>query len=194
MVHALGRMALLFLGEYYDLYGPRQLGSLSRWRTRKTLVSFQTKSAQSKLDAISDKLDKVKKEITRLEVGIKSSERDLKKSKDKVDNYESEITELQNKMKELSTERQAVLEANQMLKTEVEEFEVCIFLVYVFRIKSWLILVFSLGGGILSHNASTPLVSATQRGKISDATSKCPMIDPTSSLKNPFLMPLMLIT
>lgn len=60
-----------------------------------------------------------------MEVGIKSSERDLKKSKDKVDNYESDITELQNKMKELSTERQAVLEANQMLKTEVDEFEVC---------------------------------------------------------------------
>lgn len=89
------------------------------------LVSFQTKSAQTKLDSISAQLDKVKKEITRLEVGIKSSERDLKKSKDKVDSYEAEIAELQNKMKELSAERQAVFEANQTIKTELDEFEVC---------------------------------------------------------------------
>ena len=89
------------------------------------LVSFQTKSAQTKLDSISAQLDKVKKEITRLEVGIKSSERDLKKSKDKVDSYEAEIAELQNKMKELSAERQAVFEANQTIKAELDEFEVC---------------------------------------------------------------------
>jgi structural maintenance of chromosome 4 len=73
---------------------------------------------------VTNQLDKVKHEITRLEVAIKTSERDLNKSKDKLEAYEAEVVELQNKLKELSEAREAISEQNKTLQTEVDEFKV----------------------------------------------------------------------
>jgi chromosome segregation ATPase len=73
---------------------------------------------------VSGQLDKVKKELTRLEVGIKSSERDLKKSKDKFETYDAEIQELQTKIKEGNAEREGLVEQNKMLQGQVDELKV----------------------------------------------------------------------
>ena len=73
---------------------------------------------------MTNQLDQVKKEITRLEVGIKSSERDLKKSNDKVDSFRAEVTELEARMKELQGERDQLVEQNKTLQSEINGFKV----------------------------------------------------------------------
>ena len=69
-------------------------------------------------------MDKVKKEITRLEVGIKSSERDLKKSKDKFEAYDAEVAELENKIREGKAERDDLVKQNETLEAKVNELKV----------------------------------------------------------------------
>ena len=73
---------------------------------------------------MSNQLDKVKKEITRLEVGIKSSERDLKKSKDKFEAFDAEVAELENKIREGKTERDDLVKQNETLEAQVAELKV----------------------------------------------------------------------
>ncbi len=73
---------------------------------------------------MSNQLDKVKKEITRLEVGIKSSERDLKKSKDKYEAFDAEVAELENKIREGKTERDDLVKQNETLEAQVAELKV----------------------------------------------------------------------
>ena len=73
---------------------------------------------------MKSKLDKAKKEITRLEVGIKSSERDMKKSKDKFEAYDAEVEELENKMREGQAERDSLVEQNKTLEAKVNELKV----------------------------------------------------------------------
>lgn len=62
-------------------------------------------SANVKLCLHRGQLEKVKSEITRLEVGIKSAERDLKKSEDKCKAYEAEVAEAEEKMRQLKEKR-----------------------------------------------------------------------------------------
>jgi septal ring factor EnvC (AmiA/AmiB activator) len=73
---------------------------------------------------VSNQLDRVKKEITRLEVGIKSSERDLKKSKDKFEAYDAEVAELENKIREGKAEREILVKDNETLEAQVNELKV----------------------------------------------------------------------
>ena len=85
--------------------------------------STKVKSVQAKLDGARSQLDKVKKEITRLEVEIKTSERNLKKAQDKCEAYESEVTEAENKMREMKAQREALVEDGEKIKNKLQELE-----------------------------------------------------------------------
>ena len=76
--------------------------------TIKEIQSGKLKGITKRLEETKTQLDKVKKEITRLEVGIKSAERDLKKANDKFESYENEVKETENNMREKTKTRQEV--------------------------------------------------------------------------------------
>ncbi len=71
----------------------------------KEITGSKLKTISKTLDERKTQLEKVKKEITNLEVGIKSAERDVKKSKDKIDNYDSEVSDVEDKMRKEKEKR-----------------------------------------------------------------------------------------
>ena len=76
--------------------------------TIREIQSGKLKGITKRLEDTKTQLDKVKKEITRLEVGIASAERDLKKATDKCEGYENEVKETENKMREQTEKRKEV--------------------------------------------------------------------------------------
>ena len=98
----------------------------------KEIHNSKVKSVQANLDSVHAKVDKFKKEITRLEVEIKSSERNLKKSKDKYEAYDLEVTEAEEKLLKMKDER----DASEAEGTIFFKFKYCFFFFNFFRENS----------------------------------------------------------
>ena len=98
----------------------------------KEIHNSKVKSVQANLDSVHAKVDKFKKEITRLEVEIKSSERNLKKSKDKYEAYDLEVTEAEEKLLKMKDER----DASEAEGTIFFKFKYCFFFLNFFRENS----------------------------------------------------------
>lgn len=79
-------------------------------------------AAQKKLDDATDKLDKVKKEKTRLRVAITTAERNVKKCEERIENMKQEIEECVERIKKSAAEIKEIEEKG--TKT-LEEFEDC---------------------------------------------------------------------
>ena len=65
----------------------------------KEITGGKIKSIKKSLDESKKKLEKIKAEITRLEVEIKSSDRNLKKCTDKIEAFQTEVTEMETNMR-----------------------------------------------------------------------------------------------
>jgi len=74
----------------------------------KEITGTKIKSVQKKRDEAATRLDKIKKEITRLEVETRNSERDMKKSTDKITSLEEEKTEFEDSMKKIVARREEI--------------------------------------------------------------------------------------
>ena len=74
----------------------------------KEITGGKIKSIQKKLEDSKKQLDKVKAEITRLEVEIKSSERNLKKCTDKIETFEAEVKECEDSMRSMTERRKEI--------------------------------------------------------------------------------------
>merc|ERR1719147_272809 len=74
----------------------------------KEITGGKIKSIQKKLVDSKKQLDKVKAEITRLEVEIKSSERNLKKCTDKIETFEAEVKECEDNMRSMTARRSEI--------------------------------------------------------------------------------------
>merc|ERR1712008_447595 len=72
---------------------------------------------------VQGEVEKVKKEITRLEVECKTSERNLKKSKDKWEAYDSEVSEAETKLREMNKERETLENEGEKIVESVKNFE-----------------------------------------------------------------------
>eukprot|EP00090_Calanus_glacialis_P026751 TRINITY_DN42055_c0_g1_i1.p1 TRINITY_DN42055_c0_g1~~TRINITY_DN42055_c0_g1_i1.p1 ORF type:complete len:1294 (+),score=513.23 TRINITY_DN42055_c0_g1_i1:38-3919(+) len=77
----------------------------------KEITGGKIKSVQKKLDDAKKQLDKIKTEMTRLEVEIKSATRNLKKCTEKVESLEAEVKECEDGMRAM-TERRTLIEAD----------------------------------------------------------------------------------
>jgi chromosome segregation ATPase len=82
-------------------------------------MTSQVKSISNKLNDVSSKLDKVKGEITRLQVGIRNSDRDLAKSKDNLEALSLEIKGLEKEMTEANQTREQIKNDAQELTEKV---------------------------------------------------------------------------
>lgn len=74
----------------------------------KEITGTKIKSVQKKRDEASTRLDKIKKEMTRLEVETRNSERDMKKCQDKITSHEEEKAEFEESMKNIVARRQEI--------------------------------------------------------------------------------------
>jgi len=74
----------------------------------KEITGTKIKSVQKKRDEAATRLDKIKKEITRLEVETRNNEREQKKCADKISALEDEKTEYEESMKKIVARRQEI--------------------------------------------------------------------------------------
>jgi len=74
----------------------------------KEITGTKIKSVQKKRDEAATRLDKIKKEITRLEVETRNNEREQKKCNDKIAALEDEKTEYEDSMKNIVARRQEI--------------------------------------------------------------------------------------
>lgn len=88
-------------------------------RKIKEITGGKLKAITKKLDDTKAQLDKVKSEITRLEVGIKSSERDLKKCKDRFDGYDVEVSESEDRLRAMKAQREELEQTGQAVIKEM---------------------------------------------------------------------------
>lgn len=80
---------------------------------------LKVKAISNKLNEVSTKLDKVKGEITRLQVGIRNSDRDLAKSKDNLETLTLEIKGLEKEMTDANVTREKIKNDAQELTEKV---------------------------------------------------------------------------
>merc|ERR1719233_2139797 len=73
----------------------------------KEITGGKIKSVQKKLDDAKKQLDKIKSEITGLEVEIKTATRNLKKCTEKVESLEAEVKECEDSMRAMTERRTA---------------------------------------------------------------------------------------
>ncbi|CAB4066247.1 Chromosome condensation protein dpy-27,Structural maintenance of chromosomes protein 4 [Lepeophtheirus salmonis] len=90
----------------------------------KEIMGSKVKTVQKKLEEAKLTHEKLKKEITRLEVGIKSSDRDIEKSKDKFTSLDTEVTECEEKMRNMKTQRESLEEVGKELLEVAEKLKV----------------------------------------------------------------------
>ncbi|KAJ1525072.1 hypothetical protein ONE63_009916 [Megalurothrips usitatus] len=74
------------------------------------LTTGRVRSAQKKLDEVTNQLDKVRSEIIRLGVAIKTAERNAKKSKDKITNLTQEIEDTKKRIADMCEEKNKITE------------------------------------------------------------------------------------
>eukprot|EP00096_Caligus_rogercresseyi_P007006 TRINITY_DN2421_c0_g1_i1.p1 TRINITY_DN2421_c0_g1~~TRINITY_DN2421_c0_g1_i1.p1 ORF type:complete len:1275 (-),score=567.41 TRINITY_DN2421_c0_g1_i1:128-3952(-) len=89
----------------------------------KDIMGSKVKAVKVKLEEAKSMYEKMKKEITRLEVGIKSSDRDIEKSKDKFTNYDAEVSECETRMREMKASREALEKDGRELIDGMEELK-----------------------------------------------------------------------
>eukprot|EP00095_Tigriopus_kingsejongensis_P001146 snap_masked-scaffold628_size122696-processed-gene-0.5 protein:Tk01146 transcript:snap_masked-scaffold628_size122696-processed-gene-0.5-mRNA-1 annotation:"structural maintenance of chromosomes protein 4" len=89
----------------------------------KEIAGGKLKAITKKLDETRAQLDKVKSEITRLEVGIKTSDRDLKKSKDRYDGYDIEVAESEDRLRTMKSQRDELEEVSKSVLNQMNELK-----------------------------------------------------------------------
>ncbi|KAJ9591402.1 hypothetical protein L9F63_002008, partial [Diploptera punctata] len=72
------------------------------------ITGGRMKAAQKKVDEVTNNLDKVRKEITKLKVAIKTAERNSKKCSEKITNMDQEVEECENKMRAMQSEIETI--------------------------------------------------------------------------------------
>ncbi|XP_077288755.1 structural maintenance of chromosomes 4-like protein gluon [Arctopsyche grandis] len=85
--------------------------------------SGKYKKLQTGIDELVQRIDKVQKEITRLNVAIKTSERNGKKSTEKIDQMEKEISDLEEKLKKIKEEKKELTLDGAKIQKCLEEIE-----------------------------------------------------------------------
>jgi len=89
----------------------------------KDITSTKIKPIQKKRDDATKNYEKMKTEVTRLEVETKTAVRTLKKCQDKVESYEAEIKDAEDSMRGMQTRRQVIEEEGKVILDETAKLK-----------------------------------------------------------------------